>query len=82
MQTSESLLCPVCRVALSQAASQGVAMSCCPRCDGAWLDRAARLALVGNDPQSRQQREARIREQDHVTPAETRPWRGALFDSD
>jgi Zn-finger nucleic acid-binding protein len=82
MQTSEGLLCPVCRVTLAPASSQGVAMSCCPRCDGAWLDRAARETLAGNDPQSRQQREARIREQDQAMPAEPRPWRGALFDSD
>jgi Zn-finger nucleic acid-binding protein len=84
MQTREGLLCPVCRVALVLVASQGTAMACCPRCDGAWLDRTARATLLGDDPRPRQKNHGpeshgRLRQQDDGAP---RPWRGALFDSD
>ena len=34
-----SMLCPVCKVALTMADRQGVEIDYCPQCRGVWLDR-------------------------------------------
>src|SRR3546814_658687 len=37
--STPSMLCPVCRVALSMSERQGVEIDFCPQCRGVWLDR-------------------------------------------
>lgn len=34
-----SMVCPVCNVALSMTAREGVEIDYCPKCRGVWLDR-------------------------------------------
>ncbi|WP_232845799.1 TFIIB-type zinc ribbon-containing protein [Aurantimonas marina] len=34
-----SMLCPVCKVALTMSDRQGVEIDYCPQCRGVWLDR-------------------------------------------
>ena len=60
---TSSMLCPVCKVALTMSDRQGVEIDYCPQCRGVWLDRgeldkiiersAADLAPRAPEPQPR-----------------------------
>ena len=41
-----SLLCPVCRVALTMSDRQGIEIDYCPQCRGVWLDRGELDKLI------------------------------------